>query len=196
MRFLLAVLVTLFLITSCKQESNLPIKSYKINKQGVKEYYGIHYNSFKNQLNMSFTDNRITNKVFIANFFFTRCPSICPPMRQQLIGISKSIDDKDFLIISHTIDPTHDTAEVLKDYAEATGISSDRWQLLTASEKKTRAQAKLYMTNFKPNEDGIDFYHSSYVSLVDKNRMIRGFYDLLKPKEVELLKNDIKLLLD
>ncbi len=186
-----------FIALSCNmKQDKLPILSYSVNENGIQEYYGIHYKGFKNQLNQDFIDSNIYDKVFIANFFFTRCPSICPPMRQQLINISERIDDEDFLIISHTIDAANDTPEVLKNYAEVTGISSDRWQFLTASEDQTKAQAKQYMTNFKPNEDGTDFYHSSYVALVDKERMIRGFYDLLKPKEVELLKEDIKVLLD
>jgi len=186
------------LLFSCKSEwIKLPVLSYTINEQGVKELYSIAYNGdFLNQSNERFINENLDNKVIIANFFFTRCPSICPPMRQQLIGISESIDDDDFLIISHTIDPTNDTPEVLKNYADAIGISSKRWQFLTASEENTKVQAKQYMTNFKPNEDGTDFYHSSYAALVDKDRMIRGFYDLLKPKEVELLKGDIEMLLD
>jgi len=186
-----------FIILSCNNKADkLPILSYTMNDSGVKDYYGINYSNFKNQLNDDFIDSNLNDKVFIANFFFTRCPSICPPMRQQLIGISESIDDDNFLIVSHTIDPTNDTPEVLKNYAEVTGISSDRWQFLTASEEHTKAQAQQYKTNFKPNEDGTDFYHSSYVALVDNDRMIRGFYDLLKPKEVELLKEDIEVLLD
>ena len=188
-----------FIMLSCNtKQDKLPILSYHINSQGEKELYSIEYiGDFMNQFGEEFVDVANQEKrVFIANFFFTRCPSICPPMRQQLIGISESIDDENFLIISHSIDPTNDTPEVLKKYAEATGISSDRWQFLTASEDDTMAQAKQYMTNFKPNEDGTDFYHSSYVALVDKDKMIRGFYDLLKPKEVELLKEDIRLLLN
>ncbi len=192
------IILVCLILFSCKSEwHKLPVLSYTINDQGIKEFYSIDYNGdFLNQMNDKFTSEHLNNKVIIANFFFTRCPSICPPMRQQLIGISESIDDDDFLIISHTIDPTNDTPEVLKNYADAIGITSERWQFLTSSEKNTKVQAKQYMTNFKPNEDGTDFYHSSYAALVDRDRMIRGFYDLLKPKEVELLKGDIELLLN
>ena len=190
-------LICLIVLSCNTKQDKLPILSYQVNNEGEKELYAIEYTGgFVNQLGEEFVDvAHQENKVFIANFFFTRCPSICPPMRQQLIGISESIDNENFLIISHTIDPTNDTPNVLKDYAEATGISLDRWQFLTATEAQVKAQAKQYMTNFKPNEDGTNFYHSSYVALVDKNRMIRGFYDLLKPREVELLKEDIELLL-
>ena len=192
------VFLICLLMISCQSESNkLPVLSYTINDQGQKEVYSINYaGDFLNQSNVKFTDGFLDNKVVIANFFFTRCPSICPPMRQQLIGISEGIDDEDFMIISHTIDPTNDTPEVLKEYADAIGISTERWQFLHASEETSKTQAEQYKTNFKPYEDGTDFYHSSYVALVDKDRMIRGFYDLLKPKEVVLLKEDIAILLD
>jgi len=190
--------VLFVLIFSCDSEkAKLPILSYTINSVGEKEYYEILYEGqFQNQFNADFTNSRIEGKVFIANFFFTRCPSICPPMRQQLIRIANEIDDEDFVMISHTIDPTHDVPEVLKDYAEATGITANKWQFLTAPESVAKNMAEQYKTNFRPNEDGTDFYHSSYVALMDKDGMIRGFYDLLKPKEVELLKKDLNSLLD
>jgi len=192
------LLLVCFLFIACKNnQDTLPHLSYSITDTGSKEYYSIDYpGSFTNQLNETFNNEILDDKVFIANFFFTRCPSICPPMRQQLIGIHETIDDADFLIISHTIDPTNDTPDVLKTYSDAIGIPSNKWQFLTASEENTKAQANHYKTNFKPNEDGTDFYHSSYVALVDRDRMIRGFYDLLKPKEVTLLLKDIEILLD
>ena len=80
----------------------------------------------------------------------------------------------------------------MKNYADALGIPSKRCKFLAASEGNIKAQAEQYMTNFELNEDGTGFYHSSYVALVDRNKMIRGFYDLLKPKEVKLLKKDIE----
>lgn len=191
------VLVCLLLVACRSEWDKLPVLSYTINDSGAKEIYAVEYpNGFVNQLGEEFSNNMLDDKVMIANFFFTRCPSICPPMRQQLIGVIEDLDEDDFLVISHSIDPINDTPDVLMAYAETTGISSKQWQFLTATEKTTRDQASLYQTNFKPFEDGTDFYHSSYVALVDRNRMIRGFYDLLKPKEVDLLKKDIQTLLD
>jgi len=93
------------LLFSCKSEwIKLPVLSYTINEQGIKELYSIAYNGdFLNQSNEKFTNEHLDNKVIIANLFFTRCPSICPPMRQQFIGIFESIDNDDLLIISHTM---------------------------------------------------------------------------------------------
>lgn len=192
------VLLVCMLMIACKpQEDKLPILSFTINEAGEKEIYNITYSGeFVNQFGEEFTNDKLDDKVIIANFFFTRCPSICPPMRQQLIGISETIDDDDFLMISHSIDPTNDTPEVLEEYAEATGIPNERWQFLTATEAITKAMAEQYKTNFKPFEDGTDFYHSSYAALIDKDKKIRGFYDLLKPMEVELMIKDIDHLLN
>jgi len=171
---------------------DLPILSERITDEGLMKRYTINYSGFINQDSIAFTNANLNGKVAIANFFFTRCPSICPPMRQQLIELSKTIDREDIILISHTIDPENDTPKLLKQYSKNTGISSKRWQFVTAPETTTKALAKHYMTNFKPNETGTDFYHSSYAALLDKNRLIRGFYNILIAEDLERLKLDIK----
>lgn len=197
MRPLVSLILLLFL--SCRHTSidNLPILSYTIDASGKKNYYTIKYEGFTNQLGEAFSTENTKGKIYIANFFFTRCPSICPPMRNELISIAEEFsEENNFMIISHTIDPEHDSVSVLKAYAEATGIPETKWQFLRASEDKTKQQAELYMTNFKPNEDGSDFYHSSLVALVDKQQHIRGFYNILVFEDVERLKNDIQIVLN
>ena len=116
-------------------------------------------------------------------------------MRTQLIEVANSFNHKDFLILSHTIDPKHDSTNVLKTYSDATGIPASKWQFLNASETETKLLAKQYMTNFKPTKDGEDFYHSSFIALVDKSQQIRGFYNILVAEEVKRLKTDIEILL-
>ena len=183
-----------FLVSCNSNDKNLPVLSYKIDGSGDKLYYTINYKEFTNQLDEDF---KVSDKVFIANFFFTRCPSICPPMRLQLIDIAETFkNENDFIIISHTIDPENDTALILKDYQEATGIKSSKWQFLRSTVENTKLQAELYMTNFKPNQDGTDFYHSSYIALVDRKQQIRGFYNILAATDVERLKKDINVLLN
>ncbi|MEY8847266.1 SCO family protein [Psychroserpens sp. XS_ASV72] len=198
MRWFLIAIISLSL--GCKSsEEQLPILSYTINNSGDKEYYTISYEEgvFKNQLGQDFTTQNIQGKIVLANFFFTRCPSICPPMRNALIDIAKNVlETENFLLISHTIDPKSDTAEVLKAYAEATGVSNNQWQFLRASEEQTKAQAKQFMTNFRPNEDGTDFYHSSYVALVDEDQNIRGFYNVLVQDDLSRLKKDLNRFLN
>lgn len=193
-RFILVLIILCFSCTSNKSE--LPILSYKIDVSGERQTYTITYEGFVNQEGASFSTASLNDKIYIANFFFTRCPSICPPMRTQLIGIAKYFEEADnFMIISHTIDPESDSVSVLKSYSDATEISSDTWQFLRSSIEMTKAQANQYMTNFKPNEAGTDFYHSSYVALVDTNLMIRGFYNILVPEDIARLKVDTASLL-
>ncbi len=192
-------LLSLLLFLGCTHyETQLPILSYTINSNGNKTFYTISYDDdkFYNQSGTVFTTENLKNKVVIANFFFTRCPSICPPMRHKLIGIAETFSEaSDFMILSHTIDPKNDTTEVLKVYADQTEIPSTTWQFISATENETKAIAKQYMTNFKPNEDDTDFYHSSYVALIDKQQQIRGFYNLLVDEEIERLEKDLELLL-
>lgn len=195
---ILKIAILLILVSSCdSNEKILPILSFKMNDEGIKEYYTITYDGFVNQFNENFTTDNLKGKVCTANFFFTRCPSICPPMRQELIKVADALEEyEDFMMISHTIDMDHDKADVLHTYWEVTGIPAETWQFLRSTEAKTKAQAKQFMTNFRPNKDGSDFYHSSYVALIDKKQQIRGFYNTSTPIEMERLIEDIKLLVD
>ncbi|WCO02768.1 SCO family protein [Psychroserpens ponticola] len=195
--FKLLVCSLFLLVLNCNTSSKeLPILSYKIDATGNQRFYNMTYQGFTNQLGDSFSTEDIQNKICIANFFFTRCPSICPPMRTELISIAEAFSvDENILLISHTIDPKHDSIPVLKGYSEATAIPDNKWQFIRASEEKTKLQAEMYMTNFKPNEDGSDFYHSSFAALVDQKQQIRGFYNVLVLEDVERLKIDIKQLL-
>ena len=184
--------------SSCnpKKVVTLPVLSFQI-KEGKKEYYNISYEGFKNQNGDLFSSTLIKDKVHITNFFFTNCPSICPPMRSKLISIGSYFEaEDDFVMISITIDPKRDTIAALKEYAINTGVPDSKWQFLRGSEKLLNSTSEKFMTNFKPNEDGTDFYHSSYVALVDDKQQIRGFYDLLKPIDVKQLKKDAEILLD
>lgn len=190
------ILIVIF--TACtSNESVLPVLSYQIDGQGNKVVYTITYDAFVNQFGESFTTKTIDGKVVIANFFFTRCPSICPPIRNSLIDFASDFkNNNDFLIVSHTIDPKNDSIPVLYDYWETTDIPALNWQFLYAPETKVKKQAAQYMTVFKKNEDDTDFYHSSYISLLDKKQQIRGFYNSLIEEDMERLKKDVNYLLN
>ena len=193
----LQICLLILLCIGCQPNvEELPILSYKINAESEKEFYRVSYSGFTNQEGKQMTSQTIQNKIVVANFFFTRCPSICPPMRTVLIDISKTfIKNEAVVLISHSIDPKNDTTEVLKQYSEATEIPSSKWLFLRSDEENTKALASQFMTNFKPNEAGTDFYHSSYIAILDHNQNIRGFYNSLIPEEVTRLKKDIKTLL-
>lgn len=192
-----SIILTLFILLSCNQQNReLPILNFTYGTNGTKEFYEIGKFSFKNQLGDTITNSDVSNKIYVANFFFTKCPTICPPMNKALneIGLIFKHDDN-FIILSHTIDPKNDTLEVLKNYAEKSNIPHSKRFFLRGSIQSTLEIAKKYMTSFSKTEDGSDFYHSSVAVLVDDNQNIRGFYDTLIEKEMYQLENDIRLLI-
>ena len=118
-------------------------------------------------------------------------------MKYELIKVANTLDGHDdFMILSHTIDISYDSVEILKNYWKTTEIPASKWQFLRSTEANTKAQAKQFMTNFRPNEDRSDFYHSSFVALIDKKQQIRGFYNTSESTEIDRLIEDIKSLID
>lgn len=185
------------LLESCStSEKQLPILSKYIDDKGREVIYKIENLSFIDQNNQIFSEKNVSNKTYIANFFFTRCPSICPKMKTVLKDIANEYEKaSDFKITSFSIDSKYDTPEVLKLYANSTNVIYNKWFFLTGSNEELNHTAKLFRTSFSQNEDNIDFYHSSYVALVDRQKHIRGFYNLLEPASVNKLKKDLKKLL-
>jgi protein SCO1/2 len=138
--------------------------------------------------NFSFTDqngNTITNsdydgKVYVVEFFFTTCPTICPIMNTNLIQIQNEFKDfKDFGVASFTINPDHDTVEILKEYADGYGVTNPNWHLMTGNEERIYELANsgfnLYAAEDNEAEGG--FEHSGYFALIDKNGFIRSRKD-------------------
>lgn len=182
---------------ACKESaSELPILSYNF-KDGNKEVYTIDDFSLVNQDGDTVSGKSTKGIVHTMNFFFTTCPSICPPMRIKQQELSEAFSEENqFKQFSISIDFKNDTLAQLQQYAKLHDINTKQWQLLRAvSETELEKIAQQLKTNFKPNEDGTDFYHSSYVALIDKNQYIRGFYNILIDDEVQLLKTDIAQLL-
>lgn len=138
--------------------------------------------SFKliNQTRDTITPWNYKGKVFVVEFFFTRCPDICIPMSHNLIEIQNEfLDRKDFGIVSITIDPEHDTPEVLKDYAKTYGAVHPNWNYLTGSMEdiyKIANEGFNLNAQVNPNLEG-SFIHSGLFALVDQNGFIRSRYD-------------------
>lgn len=188
----------LVVLMSCKTNtSELPILSFNYI-YGKKKLYKIDNFEFTNQQGELVTSSSTDGKVHTMNFFFTSCPSICPPMRIKQQDIAQTFfEEHNFMQYAISIDLKNDDLNKLKSYAERHRINSKQINLLRApSEEKLKEITNLLKTNFKPNADGSDFYHSSFVALIDKEQHIRGFYDILLDQEVILLKEDIKKLLD
>ncbi len=186
------------LMFSCENsEPTLPILSYSY-VDGEKVLYKVNDFSFVNQNNQSVTDKDTFGKVHTMNFFFTSCPSICPPMRIKQLELAEYFkNENNFKQYSISIDMQTDSIQQLKNYAITFGIEAKQFNLLkAASESDLQQMAEKLKTNFKPNSDTTDFYHSSYVALIDKQQYIRGFYNLLKTEDLELLKKDVEVLLN
>ena len=199
-RIQLSKIVFIFLVVlGCQQEKKLPFLGPKeIGKQGDTLYHKIPDFKFLNQDSLWISEKDMAGKIYVADFFFTTCPTICPKMKTQLLRIyDKFAEDDRIRILSHTIDPEFDGVLVLKDYAKKLNITSPRWNLLTGKKSDIyRLGEKSYMVTAQEdaNEEG-GFVHSGAFILVDQNRHVRGIYDGTKEEDVNHLIEDIGVLL-
>lgn len=139
------------------------------------------------------------NRIVIADFFFTHCPSICPKMTNSLKKIQAAYThDQHILINSFTVDPERDSAAQLKKYCERFGINNENWDLLTGNKKDIYKLARNSFMIVATDGDGgpADFIHSEKLVLVDRQKRIRGYYNGTDEKEVNQLIHDIKKLKD
>lgn len=150
--------------------------------------------SFRNQDNEVVTAEIFKDKVFITDFFFTTCPSICPIMKRQMMRVYQAFENHpDVLLFSHTIDPEHDTVEVLRNFADGLGIKTEKWQMVTGPQDDIFAMAKHYMlAAIKDDQVEGGYIHSGSFVLVDKDKKIRGYYNGTDPEEVDALIADLK----
>lgn len=154
--------------------------------------------SILNQDSTIVTNDYYKNKIYIADFFFTSCPTICPAMKKQMLRVYEEFEDNNKVaILSHTIDPEYDNVTVLKDYAERLGVSSDKWNFVTGDmDQIYDLGEKSYMVTAGEDEEAAGGYiHSGAFLLVDMDRRIRGIYDGTIPEDVDVLMNDIERLL-
>ena len=189
----------LLVVFGCQQEKKLPFLGPKeIGKQGDTLYHKITDFKFLNQDSLWVSEKNMAGKIYVADFFFTTCPTICPKMKTQLLRIyDKFAEDDRVRILSHTIDPEYDGVRVLKEYAKKLNITSPRWNLLTG--KKTdiyRLGEKSYMVTAQEDANEVGgFVHSGAFILVDQNRHVRGIYDGTNEEDVNHLIEDMTLLL-
>jgi protein SCO1/2 len=160
-------------------------------------YHTIGSFSFVNQFADTITEKQIDAKIVVADFFFATCQSICPKMSSQLVHVQKAFEkDGDLLILSHTVNPMHDTVEVLNEYGIQYGAIKNKWHLLTGNKKAIYDMARYsYLVN-AIEDDGSEegFLHSELFVLVDAQKRIRGMYDGTDSVAVAKLIQDIKTL--
>lgn len=162
-------------------------------------YHEIAEFSFINQMGDTISKSDVTGKVYVADFFFTSCPTICPIMKKEMLRVFEQYKgDPEFLILSHSIDPVHDTQEVLKDFAEKLGVPDAKtWNFLTGNPEKIFeiGQTSYLTTAMEDQNEAGGFLHSGAFVLVDQNGRIRGVYDGTKSDQVDRLLQDIPKLL-
>ncbi len=162
--------------------------------QHVKKYHKIADFSLINQNGKTITQNDYKNKIYVADFFFTTCPTICPIMTKNMANIQKEIiNDDEVMLLSHSVTPEIDTVAQLKRYALEKGVIDSKWNLVTGDKKEIYKLARKSYLAVKDDGDGgpFDMVHTENFMLIDKKRQIRGFYDGTNPEDIEKLLNDI-----
>jgi len=200
-------LLLLVLFGACKfkgDKKTLPIygnrepETKTVNGQQVTDTIYQTIPAFKaaNQYGDSVGSKSLQNNIYVADFFFTTCPSICPVMQRNMLAVYKAFKDTaDVKIISFTIDPKHDSVPVLKKYADNLGISGNSWWLLRGDRDTVYQLASSFLVGVKADSSTPGGYiHDGYFVLIDKQKHIRGTYDGTDPKQVDQLVADIKML--
>ena len=152
---------------------------------------------FQNQEDRIITQDEFSNKIYVANFFFTTCPSICPTlMKHTKLIQDKFIDDENILLISHTVHPERDSVQVLNAFAELNGINSEKWHLVTGKKHDIYELSRkgYFAISYDPLRGKDAFIHTENMILIDKERRIRGIYTGTRLHEINRLIEDIYIL--
>lgn len=169
------------------------------NEQGETVHHTVAPFTWVNQMGDTVTEAAFQDKIYVANFFFASCPTVCPKMLNQMMKVQAEFeDDPDVMMISHTVNPRHDSVPVLRSYSQNYDADPDKWHFVTGKRKDLYLHARnSYLTDNLEGDGGrTDFIHSQYVTLVDPENRIRGFYDGTEPDEVADLIEDIYRLKD
>ena len=208
MRKLTGAIALILLLGACKSNSNkttLPIYGNRqavtttANGQSVTDtvYQTIPAFKYINQYGDSTGSKNLDGKIYVADFFFTSCPSICPIMQRNMLNVYNAFkDNADFKIISFTIDPKHDSVPVLKNYADKLGVTGNSWWFLRGDRDSVyRIASNSYLVGVSQDSTAAGGYvHQGYFVLIDKQKRVRGSYDGTDMKQVSQLIDDIKIL--
>lgn len=165
--------------------------------QFIKRDHTIDDFSFTNQNGKTITQKDYEGKIYVADFFFTTCPSICVPMGENMAWLQEQIkNNPKVMLLSHTVTPEIDTPKVLKAYAQKKGVIDSKWNLVTGKKEDIYYIARKSYLAVKTTDSSelYDMVHTENFVLVDSKRRIRGFYDGTNLEEVKKLLEDIKFL--
>ncbi|PTM11285.1 MAG: SCO family protein [Bacteroidetes bacterium] len=202
---ILSVIIISIFYNLLKVEKKLPIyQPATVNAELVdstiqyqKKYHRIADFSLTNQNGETITQKDYQDKIYVADFFFTTCQTICPIMTKNMVAVQTAfIADNEVKILSHTVTPALDTVAQLKRYAIEKGVNASKWNLVTGDKKQIYELARKSYLAVKDDGNGgpFDMIHTENFILIDKERQIRGFYDGTDMKEIERLIDDIKTL--
>ena len=205
--YLIASYSTLFfiLLSSCNVNKNkiLPILGDRSTVTRIVDgkttvdtiYKTIPTFRYVNQYGDSITNKNLDDKIYVADFFFTTCPSICPVMARNMLNVYNIYKSTgDVKILSYTIDPQHDSVPILKKYADKLNVNGNMWLFLQGRKDQTYMLGKSYLVSIEEKNPAGEYIHDGYFILVDKQKRIRGMYMGTKPEEVAKLVEDIKTL--
>lgn len=203
----LSIIGLVILISSCgfRSEVELPILGEHEYVERLvdgktlidTQYYEIPSFSLLNQDSLIVNKKLTQGKIYVADFFFTSCPTICPKMKRNMHDLYKIFETEEkVLFLSHSIDPKRDTVLKLRDYANRLEVTSSKWHFLTGDKNEIYALAKAYMVSADedPRAPG-GFVHSGAFILIDDEGRIRAYYDGTIQEDTKILENDIRKLL-
>jgi protein SCO1/2 len=165
--------------------------------QYISKYHTIADFSFINQNGDTITQKDYEGKIYVADFFFTTCGSICPKMTANLVDVQEAIkNNPKVILLSHTVFPETDSVPALKAYAKKYGVADKKWNLVTGDKKEIYTMArKSYLAVKMGRPDQLyDMVHTENFVLVDTKRRVRGFYDGTKKEDIQRLIEDINFL--
>ncbi len=194
----LIYILLITLIVSCQEKvpDILPILGERSISETDTIYHTIPDFKFVNQDSQYITPKTFEDKIYISDFFFTSCPTICPIMKKEMLRVyEKYKNQEDFLMISHSIDWRNDSVPVLKKYSSKLGVDNSKWHFVTGPKDHIYDMAFKYLVAAAEDEDSPGGYtHSGNIMLVDKEKRLRGYYDGTKTESVNLLIRDIAIL--
>jgi protein SCO1/2 len=208
--FILLVFVTLSCSTITKKEQYVSTTLPFFNKPDwTPEWISVsdsNYNkihtipafTFTDQNGNTFTEKNVEGKIYVSNFFFTKCRSICPKMTSHMFLLQAYFkNDNAVLFLSHSVTPESDSVPILKAYSDLNKVDYYKWRLLTGSKKEIYTLAR--QQYFAGDSIGVyqsdkDFLHTENFILVDKHRRIRGVYNGTLLVEIDRIKEDIEIL--
>ena len=167
--------------------------------QHVKRFHKIKSFEFLNQNGEKISEKNYDGFVYVADFFFTTCPSICPIMTDNMLKIQSYIKDKKKVkLLSFSVTPEIDSVQVLKEYSIEKGVDDKYWNLLTGDKSKIYSLARKSFLVVKENAESNshDMIHTENFVLVDREKRIRGFYNGTDDEDIEVLKEDIDILIE